>query len=52
MFVLYEKEDACFTFILDVVCPHAASVVLVLDLLSFARKQSFILVKYVVFPES
>lgn len=51
MFVLYEKEEACFTFILDVVCPHPASVVLVSVLLSFARKESFILVKYVVFPE-
>ncbi len=45
MFVLYEKEEACFIFILDVVCPHPASVVLVLALLSFARKQAFILVK-------
>ncbi len=52
MSVLYEKEEACFIFILDVVCPHAASVVLVLALLSFARKKAFILVKCVVFPKS
>lgn len=45
MFVLYEKEEACFIFILDVVYPHPASVVLVLALLSLARKQAFILVK-------
>lgn len=52
MFVLYYEKDACFIFILDDVRPHPASVLLVLDLLSFARKQSFILVKYVVFPKS
>lgn len=45
IFVLYEKEEACFIFILYVVYPHPASVVLVLALLSLARKQAFILVK-------
>lgn len=34
-----KKEEACFTFILDVVCPHPVLVVLASELLSFARKQ-------------